>query len=144
MLGDGECQEGEVWEAAMAAPRYGLDNLVAIIDHNKLQQYGWPGDGPDGRMPPQVPGELAGKWAAFGWRVLEVDGHDMPAILSVLGDATRGDGRPTAVVAHTVKGKGVSYMEGHYFWHTRTIKPEEFQIAMAELGEPVGTEGGAR
>ena len=144
MLGDGECQEGEVWEAAMAAPRYGLDNLVAIIDHNKLQQYGWPGDGPDGRMPPQVPGELAGKWAAFGWRVLEVDGHDMPAILRVLGEATRGDGRPTAVVAHTVKGKGVSYMEGHYFWHTRTIKPEEFQIAMAELGEPVGTEGGAR
>ena len=144
MLGDGECQEGEVWEAAMAAPRYGLDNLVAIIDHNKLQQYGWPGDGPDGRMPPQVPGELAGKWAAFGWRVLEVDGHDMPAILRVLGEATRGDGRPTAVVAHTVKGKGVSYMEGRYFWHTRTIKPEEFQIAMAELGEPVGAEGGAR
>ena len=61
MLGDGECQEGEVWEAAMAAPRYGLDNLIAIIDHNRLQQYGWPGDGPDGRIPPQVPGELAGK-----------------------------------------------------------------------------------
>ena len=79
MLGDGECQEGEVWEAAMAAPRYGLDNLIAIIDHNKLQQYGWPGDGPDGRIPPQVPGELVAKWAAFGWRVLEVDGHDMPA-----------------------------------------------------------------
>jgi transketolase len=144
MLGDGECQEGEVWEAAMAAPRYRLDNLIAIIDHNKLQQYGWPGDGPDGRIPPQVPGELAAKWAAFGWRVLELDGHDMPAVVRVLREAELGDGRPTAIIAHTVKGKGVSYMEGHWFWHTRTIKPEEFEIAMAELGEPVVAEGGAR
>lgn len=144
MLGDGECQEGEVWEAAMAAPRYRLDNLIAIIDHNKLQQYGWPGDGPDGRIPPQVPGELAAKWAAFGWRVLELDGHDMPAVVRVLREAELGDGRPTAIIAHTVKGKGVSYMEGHYFWHTRSIKPEEFEIAMAELGEPVAAEGGAR
>ena len=145
MLGDGECQEGEVWEAAMAAPRYGLDNLIAIIDHNRLQQYGWPGDGPDGRIPPQVPGELAAKWSAFGWRVLEVDGHDMAAIVNVLEEATRGDGRPVAVIAHTVKGKGVSFMEGHYFWHTRAIKPEEFEQAMAELGEPVpDAEGGPR
>jgi transketolase len=144
MLGDGECQEGEVWEAAMAAPRYRLDNLVAIVDHNRLQQYGWPGEGPDGRIPPQVPGELAAKWAAFGWRVLELDGHDMPAIVRVLREAEQGDGRPTAIIAHTVKGKGVSYMEGHWFWHTRAIKPEEFDIAMAELGEPAGAEGGAR
>ena len=136
MLGDGECQEGEVWEAAMSAAKYGLDNLIAIVDHNKLQQFGWHGDGPDGRLPPQVPGELAGKWRAFGWRVLEVNGHDMPAILGVLDEATRGDGRPTAVIAHTVKGKGVSFMEGHYFWHTRLIKPEEFAQAMADLGEP--------
>jgi transketolase len=144
MLGDGVCQEGEVWEAAMAAPRYRLDNLVAIIDHNKLQQYGWPGDGPDGRIPPQVPGELAAKWAAFGWRVLELDGHDMPAIVRVLRDAEQGDGRPTAVIAHTVKGKGVSYMEGRYFWHTRAIKPEELEIAMADLGETGAVEGSAR
>lgn len=144
MLGDGECQEGEVWEAAMAAPRYRLDNLIAIIDHNQLQQYGWPGDGPDGRIPPQVPGELAAKWAAFGWRVLELDGHDMAAVVRVLREAELGDGRPTAIIAHTVKGKGVSYMEGRYFWHTRAIKPEEFEIAMAELGEPVAAEGGAR
>jgi transketolase len=144
MLGDGECQEGEVWEAAMAAPRYRLDNLVAIIDHNKLQQYGWPGDGPDGRIPPQVPGELAAKWAAFGWRVLELDGHDMPAIVRVLRDAEQGDGRPTAVIAHTVKGKGISYMEGRYFWHTRAIKPEELEIAMADLGETGAVEGTAR
>jgi transketolase len=145
MLGDGECQEGEVWEAAMAAPRYALDNLIVIVDHNRLQQYGWPGDGPDGRTPPQVPGELVGKWKAFGWRVLEMDGHDMADILRVLGEATHGDGRPIAVIAHTVKGKGVSFMEGHYFWHTRAIKPEEFAQAMAELGEPLPAgEGGPR
>jgi len=147
MLGDGECQEGEVWEGAMVAPRYGLDNLVVIVDHNRLQQYGWPGDGPDGRLPPQVPGELVAKWTAFGWRVLEMDGHDMRDILRTLDDAVVGDGRPVAVIAHTVKGKGVSFMEGHYYWHTRPIKPEEFAIAMADLGEPVEAaraEGGAR
>jgi transketolase len=136
MLGDGECQEGEVWEAAMAASRYGLDNLIAIVDHNRLQQYGWPGDGPDGRLPPEVPGELVAKWSAFGWRVLEMDGHDMHDILRVLAEATQPDGRPVAVIAHTVKGKGVSFMEGHYYWHTRAIKPEEFAIAMSDLGEP--------
>jgi transketolase len=136
MLGDGECQEGEVWEAAMAARRYGLDNLVAIVDHNRLQQYGWPGDGPDGRIPPEVPGELVAKWTAFGWRVLEVDGHDMPAILDVLAQAREGDGRPVAVISNTVKGKGVSFMEGRWFWHTRAIKPEELAQAMRELGEP--------
>ena len=145
MLGDGECQEGEVWEAAMTAARYGLDSLVAIVDHNKLQQYGWPGDGPDGRTPPQVPGELVAKWSAFGWRVLEVDGHDMEAILQVLEAGAYGDGRPTVVIAHTVKGKGVSFMEGHYFWHTRIIKVDEFAIAMADLGEPLpATEGDGR
>lgn len=144
MLGDGECQEGEVWEAAMAAARHGLDNLIAIVDHNKLQQYGWPGDGPDGRIPPQEPGELAAKWTAFGWRVLEMDGHDMADIVRTLGTAIDGaDGRPTVVIAHTVKGKGVSYMEGHYFWHTRAIKPEELAQAMDELGEPVPADEGA-
>jgi len=144
MLGDGECQEGEVWEAAMAAPHYRLDNLVAIIDHNNLQQYGWRGEGPDERIPPQAPGELAAKWAAFGWRVLELDGHDMPAIIRVLREAEQGDGRPTAIIAHTVKGKGVSYMEGRYFWHTRMIKPEELEIALADLGETGAAEGVAR
>ncbi len=142
MLGDGECQEGEVWEAAMVASHYGLDNLVAIVDHNKLQQFGWRGDGPDGRLPPQVPGELAGKWAAFGWRVLEADGHDMADIVDVLEQATQGDGRPTVIIAHTVKGKGVSFMEGHYFWHTRILTPEEMATAMAELGEPSPSAGG--
>ena len=145
MLGDGECQEGEVWEAAMAAPRYDLDNLIVIVDHNRLQQYGWPGDGPDGRIPPQVPGELVAKWKAFGWRVLEMDGHDIADILRVLDLAAHGDGRPVAIIAHTIKGKGVSFMEGHYYWHTRPIKPEEFAQAMADLGEPLPAgEGEAR
>ncbi len=143
MLGDGECQEGEVWEAAMAAPRYHLDNLVAIIDHNRIQQYGWPGDGPDGRIPPQRPGELAAKWSAFGWRVLEVDGHDVGELVAVLEAAQRGDGRPGAVIAATTKGKGVSFMEGHWFWHTRAIKPEEYAAAMAELGEPPASDAPA-
>ncbi len=144
LLGDGECQEGQVWEAAMVGARYRLDNLIAIVDHNKLQQYGWPGDGPDGRLPPQEPGELARKWSAFGWRVVEVDGHDLAALVPAIEGATVGEGRPTVVIAHTVKGKGVSFMEGHYFWHTRAMKPEEFAAAMAELGEPVPAEGGAR
>jgi transketolase len=145
MLGDGECQEGEVWEAAMVAARYGLDTLIAIVDHNKLQQYGWAGDGPDGRLPPETPGELVAKWTAFGWRVLEVDGHRMPDVVAVLERARQGDGRPTVVISHTVKGKGVSFMEGHYYWHTRPLTTDEFATAMADLGETVAaTDGGAR
>ena len=133
MLGDGECQEGEVWEAAMTAARYGLDSLVAIVDHNRLQQYGWPGDGPDGRMPPQVPGELVAKWSAFGWRVLEVDGHAMEAILAVLEAAAHGDGRPTVVIAHTIKGKGVSFMENNPKYHGVAPSAEEVAAALKEL-----------
>jgi transketolase len=136
LLGDGECQEGEVWEAAFLAPRYGLDNLIVIVDHNKLQQYGWPGAGPDDRLPPAWPGELVAKWSAFGWRVLEVDGHDMAAVVRALEEATVGDGRPVAIIANTIKGRGVSFMEGRYYWHTRTLTAAEFAAAMAELGEP--------
>jgi transketolase len=144
ILGDGECQEGSVWEAAMVGARYGLDNLVAIVDHNKLQQYGWPGTSPEHRRPPEEPGELVAKWSAFGWRVLEVDGHDITAVVRTLEAAIEPDGRPVAVIAHTVKGKGVSFMEDRYYWHTRIIKPEEFEQAMAELGEPAAGEGGPR
>lgn len=135
LLGDGECQEGQVWEAAFVAARYGLDNLVAIVDHNKLQQYGWPGDTSAVRLPPEEPGELVAKWTAFGWRVLEVDGHDMEALVTALEEAARASGRPSVVVAHTVKGKGVSFMEGEYTWHSKPIKPDEFAQAMRELGE---------
>lgn len=136
LLGDGECQEGQVWEAAMAAARYGVDNLVAIVDHNRLQQYGWPGETSEVRLPPEEPGELVAKWSAFGWRVSETDGHDMVAVVGALERAAERTGRPSVVIAHTVKGHGVSFMAGDYRWHSKPIKPDEFAAAMRELGEP--------
>ena len=136
LLGDGECQEGAVWEAAFVAARYGLDRLVAIVDHNKLQQYGWQGDSADDRLPPEAAGELVAKWTAFGWRVIEVDGHDLRALLDAFAAAADGDGRPIAIVANTVKGRGVSYAEGRYEWHTKIPNEAEFALAMTELGEP--------
>lgn len=136
LLGDGECQEGEVWEAAFVAARYGLDRLVAIVDHNKLQQYGWQGDSADDRLPPEAPGELVAKWTAFGWRVFDIDGHDMGQIVDTLEQASHGDGRPVAIVANTVKGRGISFAEGRYDWHTKVPTDAQFAMAMAELGEP--------
>lgn len=141
MLGDGECQEGQVWEAAFVAARYDLDNLIAIVDHNRLQQYGWQGTSADHRLPPQGAGELVAKWSAFGWRTIEVDGHDMTAIVEAFGAARQPDGRPIVLIANTVKGRGVSFMENKFYWHTRILKPEEFALAMAELGEPVDAAG---
>lgn len=135
LLGDGECQEGQVWEAAMVAARYRVDRLIAIVDHNKLQQYGWPGDTAEVRLPPEEPGELVAKWGAFGWRVTEADGHDMARVVAALEEASVPGGRPSVVIAHTVKGRGVSFMEGDYRWHSKPIKPEEFAAAMRELGE---------
>ncbi|CAN5647752.1 transketolase [soil metagenome] len=136
LLGDGECQEGQIWEAAMVAARYGLGNLVAIVDHNKLQQFGWRGDDAAHRLAPEEPGELAARFAAFGWRVLQVDGHAMTDLVAALDRAADEDGRPTAVIADTVKGKGVSFMEGRFDWHVRVISDEELALAMSELGEP--------
>ncbi len=135
LLGDGECQEGQVWEAAHVAPRFSADNLIAIIDHNKFQQFGWRGRDAKDRMPPEDPGHLAARFAAFGWRVLEMDGHDMAAVVATLETASRPDGRPVAIVAHTLKGRGVSFMEGNYAWHMGVPTPEQFATAMAELGE---------
>ena len=142
MLGDGECQEGEVWEAAFVAARYRLADLVAIIDHNRLQQYGWPGDDHLHRVSPEDPGELVAKWSAFGWRVLEIDGHDMAAVVAALETPRDPAGRPTAIVSLTVKGRGVSFMEGHYQWHSGPMTAEQYALAMAELGEPVPAGGG--
>jgi transketolase len=136
LLGDGECQEGQVWEAAMAAARYRVDRLVAIVDHNRLQQYGWPGATAEVRLPPDEPGELVAKWSAFGWRVIEADGHDMAEVVGALEQAGQPTGRPSVVIARTVKGHGVSFMAGDYRWHSKPIKPEEFAAAMRELGEP--------
>lgn len=135
MLGDGECNEGIVWEGAHVAERYRLDNLIAIVDHNKLQQFGWHGDDVADRLPPYTGNELVDRWTAFGWNVLEMDGHDMADILETLADAKDHRGSPTAIIAHTVKGKGVSYMENDYKWHSRVPTDEELATAMRELGE---------
>ena len=136
MLGDGECQEGQIWEAAFVAAHYGLDNLVALIDHNGLQQYGWQAseNGLD-RLPPYPAGNLATKWEAFGWNSLSIDGHDIPAILSALDAAEQHRGSPTVIVAKTVKGKGVSFMENKFYWHTRPFTDQEYEQALGELGE---------
>lgn len=138
LLGDGECNEGIVWEGAHVAARYGLDKLVAIVDQNGLQQYGWPGDSVETRLPPYRGSELADRWSAFGWRVLEMDGHNMAEILETLGTAGREDGCPTVVISHTIKGKGVSFMEGNYPWHSQVPNEEQLAVALAELGEKGG------
>lgn len=134
MLGDGELQEGQVWEAAFVAARYRLDNLVAIVDHNRLPQYSWPNAGGEGLVLHQP--EVRARWEAFGWRVLEVDGHDMALLVPTLAHAHEGTpGVPTAVIAHTVKGKGVSFMENQFAWHAKPLSDEQCAAALAELGE---------
>jgi transketolase len=131
LLGDGEIQEGQIWEAAHIASRYELDNLIAIVDHNALPQYSWPAAGGEGKVLRQP--EIAARWAAFGWRVLHTDGHNVEAILAALAEARQGDGRPTVIVAQTVKGKGVSFMENSFAWHARPMTDEERDAAIAEI-----------
>lgn len=138
MLGDGECNEGVVWEGAHVAERYALGNLVAIVDHNKLQQFGWHGEDVQHRLPPYTGSQLVDRWTAFGWKVFEMDGHDMADVLATVGAARDHTAGPAAIIAHTVKGKGVSYMENDYKWHSRVPTAEEFEIAMRELGETGG------
>ncbi len=133
MLGDGECNEGTVWEGAHVAHRYRLDNLVAVVDQNGLQQFGWLDPSTGRRVPPYVGAELADRWRAFGWRVLEADGHDLRTLPAVLQDAREGSGAPTVVVARTVKGKGVSFMEGDYSWHSRVPTSDELARALGEI-----------
>jgi transketolase len=139
LLGDGECQEGQVWEAAHVAPRYKLDNLIAIVDHNKFQQFGWRGASATDRLPPEEPGVLVARFKAFGWRVLEMDGNDMTDVVRVLDEASQPQGLPTVVIANTLKGYGVSFMAGDYKWHMGVPTEEEFAIAMADLGETEGS-----
>lgn len=128
LLGDGECQEGQVWEAAMWAAHKKLDNLVAIVDRNCLQIDGNTADVCD-------PGDVAAKFAAFGWDAAEVDGHDIPALVSALS-AAKADrsGKPHVLVARTVKGKGVSFMENQAGWHGKAPNAEQTQTALADLG----------
>jgi transketolase len=127
LLGDGESQEGQVWEAAMFAGAHRLTGLVAIVDRNGVQLSGTVAD-----TLPLDP--LADKWKAFGWQVVECDGHDVAAVVATLDEARRlSAAGPVAVIAHTVKGKGVSFMEGKYQWHGRSPNEEERRLALAEI-----------
>ncbi|MBF6606644.1 MAG: transketolase [Chloroflexi bacterium] len=136
MVGDGECNEGIVWEAADVAARHGLDNLVVIVDKNDLQQYCWHNPGSVDRKAPYGDEQLSARWTAFGWSVSEVDGHNMARVIDALEAAKASAGGPAVVIAHTVKGKGVSYMEGNYRWHSRVLTEEELATALAELAMP--------
>ena len=126
MLGCGELQEGQVWEAAMAAAHYQLDNLTAIIDYNRLQL-----DGTNADIMELAP--LGDKWRAFGWHVLEIDGHDIGAILDSLSQAQAIKGRPTVIIASTVKGKGVSFMQDQVDWHAGGLSAEQLEQALTDL-----------
>ena len=127
LLGDGECQEGQVWEAAMAAAKYKLDNLCAIIDHNGLQI-----DGSNDEVMPIMP--LDKKLEAFNWNVLVVNGHDYEALDAAYDQAAAfKNGKPTAIIMETVKGKGVSYMENDAGWHGKAPNDEQYAVAVAEL-----------
>ena len=126
IIGDGESQEGSIWEASMAAPNFKLDNLTAILDYNHLQN----DYSVDDIMPihPAVD-----KWQAFGWHVIEIDGHDMKQVVQALEEAKSHQGAPTMIVANTVKGKGVSYMENVCEWHGKAPCQEEAEQALDEL-----------
>jgi transketolase len=126
VLGDGESQEGEIWEAAMAAPHQGIDNLIAIIDYNHLQS-----GGKTDQILSLEP--LADKWKAFGWKVFEMNGHNMDDIVNKLEMAVSFKGRPKALIAHTIKGKGVSFMENQVAWHAKIPTQTEYEQALAEL-----------
>ena len=126
VIGDGESQEGSIWEAAMAAPRFKLDNLIAILDYNHLQN--------DYSVDDIMPIEpVVDKWQAFGWNVIDIDGHHMAQVVQVLEDAKSHQGAPTIIVANTVKGKGVSYMENVCEWHGKAPCQEEADQALEEL-----------
>lgn len=127
LLGDGECEEGEVWEAAMAASHYKLDNLCAILDYNHLQI--------DGNIDDVIsPEPFKSKFEAFGWRAVEVNGHDFDALRNAFDQAKNEKGKPTIIIAHTIKGKGVSFMENNYAWHGAAPNQEQYEQAMKELG----------
>ena len=128
LLGDGEIQEGQVWEAAMTSSHYKLDNLCGIIDNNGLQI--------DGHCCDVMYIEpIVNKWEAFGWHVMDIDGHDMGAIVDALDRAEELKGKPTMIVARTVKGKGVSFFEGKVEYHGLAPSREELEMALTELGE---------
>lgn len=128
LLSDGECDEGSTWEAALFAPHHRLDNLVAIVDYNKIQSLG--------RVDEVLALEpLGAKWESFGWSVQEIDGHDFSQIGESLRGVPLAAGKPSCIIAHTVKGKGVRFMEDRLAWHYQAPSTEELKLALAELGE---------
>lgn len=127
VLGDGEINEGTVWETALSAPKFQLDHLIAVIDRNRVQL--------DGTMEEIMPTEpLAEKWAAFGWNVIACDGHDVAALDAAFTLAKTNHNSPTMIIANTIKGKGVSFMEGKNTWHGAAISDENLAQALSELG----------
>ena len=126
LCGDGELQEGQIWEAAMFGNKFRLDNVIAFVDRNRRQT-----DGDTEAVMPLDP--LPSKWLAFGWNVFEIDGHDFSQILEVIERAKRCKGKPTMVIANTVKGKGVSFMENRDEWHSGAPNPEQWRHALEEL-----------
>jgi transketolase len=126
LLSDGECDEGSTWEPALFAPQHKLDNLIAIVDYNKIQSLGTVKEVMD--LEP-----FADKWRAFGWAVREIDGHDLGAIEEAFNQIPFEVGRPSCIIAHTVKGKGISFMEDRLLWHYRSPQGEEYEAALAEL-----------
>ena len=127
LLGDGECEEGEVWEAAMAASHYKLDNLCAILDYNHLQI--------DGNIEDVIsPEPFMSKFKSFGWNVLDVNGHNFDELRNAFEQAEQVKNKPTVIIAHTIKGKGVSFMENNYAWHGAAPNQEQYEQAMEELG----------
>jgi transketolase len=131
IIGDGETQEGSIWEAAMAAAAHRVDNLTVILDNNHIQN--------DDFVENVLPmGPLAPKWAAFGWHVTEIDGHDMAQVVSALEASRTVVGQPAIIIADTVKGKGVSFMEDNPVWHGRAPNDEEAAQAFAEIRATMG------
>ncbi len=127
LLGDGEIEEGQIWEAAMAAAHYHLGNLTAFLDYNGLQI-----DGPVEKVMSIAP--VDEKWRAFGWNTMVIDGHDLTAITRAAAEAARAKDRPTMIVARTIKGRGVSFMENHHEWHGKAPNAEQLETALKELG----------
>jgi transketolase len=128
LLGDGECQAGIVWEGAVTAAKYHLANLTAIVDNNDVQL-----DGPVHEIMPLEP--LAGKWVACGWRVIEINGHSIQQVSEALEFSREIHDQPTVILAHTTKGKGVSFMENQSYWHGNVPNADQLAQALAELGE---------
>jgi transketolase len=126
LLGDGELNEGQVWEAAMTAAHHKLDNICAIVDYNKIQL-----DGPVESIKGLDP--LTDKWRAFNWHVIEIDGHDIEQVSAAYDEAAGFKGKPSVIIAHTIKGKGVSFMENKAEWHGKAPNSEELKLALAEI-----------